>query len=180
MTRLEVIRTYLEMRSPEQLQSIDPPDPPPRIERVGCCPPSFYRYLYTEVGRAWHWTDRLRWTDAEIARHVANAAISLCLLSSEAVPAGYFELHAHEEDDSVEIVHFGLLPTFIGRGWGKFLLNAAVGAAWSAGPERVWLHTCTLDHPSALPNYLKRGFVQLRQEHYWKTVGPGPGDPSSD
>ncbi len=155
------------MRSPERLQGTDPPDPAPRIERVGGCPPSFYRYLYTEIGRAWHWTDRLAWSDAEVGRHVADPAISLWLLSWEAVPAGYFELHAHDEDGSVEIAYFGLMPTFIGRGWGKFLLNAAVAEAWSAGPARVWLHTCTLDHPSALPNYLKRGFARVREERYF-------------
>ena len=78
---------------------------------------------------------------------------------------GYFELKAHE-DDSIEIAYFGLLPEFIGRGWGKYLLTRAVQSAWQLGPRRVWLHTCTLDHPAALPNYLKRGFRPVRQETY--------------
>src|SRR5918995_1859877 len=80
-------------------------------------------------------------------------------------PTGYFELRAHQ-DDSVEIAYFGLLPDFIGRGWGKYLLTRAVQSAWQQGPRRVWLHTCTLDHPAALPNYLKRGFRPVRQEVY--------------
>jgi GNAT superfamily N-acetyltransferase len=86
-------------------------------------------------------------------------------MSWEAEPAGYFELRQHE-DGSVEIAYFGLLPNFIGRGWGKYLLTRAVDTAWSLDPKRVWLHTCTLDHPAALPNYLKRGFRRVREEVY--------------
>jgi GNAT superfamily N-acetyltransferase len=66
----------------------------------------------------------------------------------------------------VEIAYFGLLPDFIGRGWGKYLLTRAAGAAWSLNPTRIWLHTCTLDHPAALPNYIKRGFCPVREETY--------------
>jgi GNAT superfamily N-acetyltransferase len=86
-------------------------------------------------------------------------------MSWEGGPAGYFELREHD-DASVEIAYFGLLPDFIGRGWGKYLLTRAVQIAWDLGATRVWLHTCTLDHPAALPNYLKRGFRPLRTEEY--------------
>ncbi len=86
-------------------------------------------------------------------------------MSWEAAPAGYFELCEHD-DGAVEIVYFGLLPDFIGRGWGKYLLTGATQAAWGLGPSRVWLHTCTLDHPAALPNYLRRGFRAVREEWY--------------
>jgi GNAT superfamily N-acetyltransferase len=83
----------------------------------------------------------------------------------KAAPAGYFELKRHP-DQSIEIAYFGLLPEYIGRGWGKYLLTEAVRTAWSMGPQRVWLHTCTLDHPAALPNYLRRGFQPFREEVY--------------
>jgi GNAT superfamily N-acetyltransferase len=66
----------------------------------------------------------------------------------------------------VEIAYFGLLPEFMGRGWGKYLLSEAARQAWRAGATRVWLHTCTLDHPAALPNYLRRGFRPVREERY--------------
>jgi GNAT superfamily N-acetyltransferase len=91
--------------------------------------------------------------------------VSLWLLTSRAAPAGYFELRAHD-DRSVEIGYFGLLPEFLGRGWGGYLLTRAAEAAWAMKPERVWLHTCTLDHPAALPNYLRRGFRPVRKEVY--------------
>jgi hypothetical protein len=70
------------------------------------------------------------------------------------------------EDDSVEIAYFGLAPDAIGQGLGKHLLSYAVLDAWGMKPKRVWLHTCTLDHPAALPNYLARGFVPYRTETY--------------
>jgi ribosomal protein S18 acetylase RimI-like enzyme len=164
-----VTRTYLELRSPAELRPAPAPDPSPRIERMGQCTASFYRYLYAEVGRAFHWTDRLRWSDDTIRAHLATPGLSLWLLTWEATPAGYFELKPHD-DGSVEIAYFGLLPEYIGRGWGKHLLTEAARAAWSAGPSRVWLHTCTLDHPAALPNYLQRGFRPVREETYTADV----------
>jgi len=80
-------------------------------------------------------------------------------------PAGYFELERHS-DGSVEVAYFGLLPEFIGRGLGKHLLTVAVETAWSLDARRVWLHTCTLDDPAALPNYQARGFRPFKEEVY--------------
>jgi GNAT superfamily N-acetyltransferase len=164
-----VTRTYLELRAPDELRPAPPPVPAPVVQRVGECPPSFYRYLYAEVGRAFHWTDRLGWTDDTIRSHLANPGVSLWLLTWQSAPAGYFELRRHE-DTSMEVAYFGLLPEYLGRGWGKFLLTEAVREAWRSDPSRVWLHTCTLDHPAALPNYLQRGFRPVRQEQYTAEV----------
>jgi ribosomal protein S18 acetylase RimI-like enzyme len=166
---IQVTRTYLELHSAAELEPAPAPDPAPRLERLGQCPPSFYRYLYTEVGRAFHWNDRRGWDDEQIRRHLGTAGLSLWLLTWEGAPAGYFELAPHT-DGSIEIAYFGLLPDYIGRGWGKYLLTAAVRAAWDESPVRVWLHTCSLDHPAALPNYLRRGFRAVRQETYMADI----------
>ena len=165
MPSVEVVRTYLEMRSPGDLRPAREPPDAPRLERIEECPASFFRYLYAEVGRAYHWTDRLSWTDERVRAHLSEPGVSLWLLSSRAAPAGYFELRRHQ-DRSVEVAYFGLLPEFLGRGWGGYLLTLAVRSAWATAPERVWLHTCSLDHPAALPNYLKRGFRPVREEVY--------------
>jgi GNAT superfamily N-acetyltransferase len=162
---IEVMRTYLEMESPADLKPAPVPQPEPLVKRLSHCPSDLFRFLYAEVGRAFRWTDRLAWTDAQVERHLADRRTSIWLLSAGEEPAGYFELREHD-DGSVEIAYFGLLPDFIGRGWGKYLLTRATQAAWALGPSRVWLHTCTLDHPSALPNYLKRGFQTVRTEVY--------------
>jgi GNAT superfamily N-acetyltransferase len=171
MPPLQVTRTYLEMTSPEDLRMDAAPVPAPRIERLDQCPASFFRYLYAEVGRAFHWTDRLGWSDQKIMSHLSAARISLWLMPWHGAPAGYFELCRHA-DDSVEIAYFGLLPEFIGRGWGKYLLTTAAKTAWDQRPRRVWLHTCTLDHPAALPNYLSRGFRPVREETYVVDAAP--------
>jgi GNAT superfamily N-acetyltransferase len=165
MATIPVTRTYLEMTSPGDLRPSAAPSPEPRVERIEDCPLSFFRYLYREVGRAFHWTDRLGWSDERVRDYLATPGVSIWLMSFRGAPAGYFELKECE-DRSVEIAYFGLLPEAIGRGWGKYLLTRAVQAAWDTGTPRVWLHTCTLDHPAALPNYLKRGFRKFREEVY--------------
>jgi GNAT superfamily N-acetyltransferase len=162
---IQVRRTFLEMRSPADLKPAATPHPELTVERLQPCSPAMFRHLYAEVGRTFRWTDRLSWTDEQVADHLADPRTSVWLLSWQEVPAGYFELREHG-DESVEIAYFGLLPDFIGRGWGKYLLTRATGAAWGLSPARVWLHTCTLDHPAALPNYLKRGFRPVREETY--------------
>ena len=162
---MQVTRTYLEMRRPGQLVAAGEAMPDARIDRVIDCPPSFYRYLYAEVGREWHWVDRLGWDDEAIRAHLAHDSIALWVLWVGGGPAGWFELKRHE-DGSVEIAYFGVLPGFRRRGLGKELLTAAVAEAWNAGARRVWLHTCTLDDPAALPNYLARGFTPYKEETY--------------
>ena len=169
--RVEVTRTYLQLGFPGQLNATYLNDAGSRIERVGRCPASFYRYLYLQVGRFYHWIDRLPWTDAEILAHLARPEITLWVMYSEAAPAGYFELERHD-DGSIEIAYFGLLQEFLGRGLGKHLLSVAVAQAWSDGANRVWLHTCTLDDAAALPNYLKRGFEPFNKETYFTEIAP--------
>lgn len=165
MPPVQVVRTYLEMTSPEALSPAPRPDARARVERVEECPPSFFRYLYAAVGGPYHWVDRLPWTDDDVRRYLATPGVSLWVLSFAGAPAGYFELKRHD-DGSVEIAYFGLLPEFIGRGLGKYLLTEGVRQAWAERARRVWLHTCTLDGPAALPNYRARGFRPFKEEVY--------------
>jgi GNAT superfamily N-acetyltransferase len=158
-------RTYLEMRAPEDLNPAAPPADLPRIEAVRDCPAAFWRFLYTEVGRPYHWVDRLGWSDDDIRKYLGDPALSLYVMWIAGAPAGYFELR-QEAEGAVEIVYFGLLDEFTGRGLGAYMLTEAVKTAWASGASRVWLHTNTLDHPAALPNYLRRGFRVTRTEEY--------------
>jgi ribosomal protein S18 acetylase RimI-like enzyme len=160
------VRTFLEMTDRSVLTD-DASVPPPGVtlERSESCPPTLWRRLYTEVGREYHWVDRLAWSDEEIARYLSDPDLELWVLREEGEPAGYFELRRHA-DDAVEIAYFGLLPHAIGRGLGKFMLRRAVERAWDRGAVRVWLHTSSLDHSSALSNYLARGFSIWKQETY--------------
>lgn len=166
MAQIEVERTYLQLTDPGQLRPARRTDTAWRLDRVDECPASFFRYLYAEVGRAHHWVDRSGWSDAQVRARLDRPGVSLWVLSLGGAPAGYFELERHD-DGSVEIAYFGLLPEFKRRGLGKHLLTLAVEEAWRAGARRVWLHTCTLDDPAALPNYLDRGFQPFRKESYF-------------
>jgi len=167
---VKVTRTYLEMRALAELQGAGSADTRIRIERMLDCPPSVFRYLYVEVGRNYHWIDRLPWTDDDIARHLLQPEISLWLMTYDGKRAGYFELRKCE-DGSVELAYFGLLPEFLGRGLGKHLLTYATEQAWANGANRVWLHTCTLDDQAAMPNYLRRGFRPFKTEIYTIDLG---------
>ena len=158
-------RTYLEQMAAPAPASTAWPEAGWSVARASVCPASFYRYLYREVGRPWHWIDRLPWSDERIRAHVASPGIEIWLLTHDTVPAGFAELE-RATDGSVEIVYFGLLPDFIGRRAGRPFLDAIVGRAWDGGTTRVWLHTCTLDHPRALTNYLAGGFRVVREETY--------------
>lgn len=163
MPTIDVTRTYLEMTA-RPPRSADPAPAGVRLDAVQECPWHLYRYLYAEVGRAYHWTDRLPWGEAEWREWIAGPT-TVWLLSVHGAPAGFFDLR-REPDGSVEVALFGLMPEFVGQGLGKYLLTRAIEEGWATGTPRVWLHTYTLDHPSALPNYLKRGFVKVRDEVY--------------
>jgi len=163
---VEVTRTYLEMRDPSELQAARSDDPLIKIEHQRDCSVELFRWLYVEVGKNYHWIDRLPWTDEEIRKYLAQPEISVWLLTYDDDRAGYFELRKCE-DGSTEVAYFGLLPQFLGRGLGKHLLTGATEQAWADGANRVWLHTCTLDDPAALPNYLKRGFKPFKTEKYF-------------
>jgi GNAT superfamily N-acetyltransferase len=159
------VRTYLEMTDPSALDGASAPEPGAALERVENAAPSLWRSLYSEVGREYHWVDRLAWTDDEIRAYLGDPALELWVLRVGGETAGYFELRQYA-DAAVEIAYFGLLPAFVGRGFGRFLLTRAVERAWARGAARVWVHTSSLDHPSALPNYLARGFSVWKQETY--------------
>ena len=161
----QAVRTYLDMTDPSALQDACDPPVDAVLDRVEHCAPARWRHLYTEVGREYHWVDRLPWTDAEITRYLGDPALELWVLRVRDETAGYFELWRHD-DGAIEIAYFGLLPAFTGQGLGRFMLTKAVERAWALGATRVWLHTSSLDHTSALSNYLARGFSIWKQETY--------------
>ena len=171
-TPKQAVRTFLHMHEPAELDGAPPPAGDIRVTRETAPSPDLWRRLYAEVGRPYHWVDRLAMTDSEIEAYLADPALELWILRVGGAVAGYFELRAHD-DGTVEVAYFGLMPAFIGQGLGKFLLTRAVERAWERGATRVWLHTSSLDHSSALPNYLARGFSIWKQETYEVQV---PGD----
>jgi GNAT superfamily N-acetyltransferase len=162
---VEVVRTYLELRSPAQLRGVATSDPAVVFVRRDHITVDDYRRLYRAVGEQWHWNDRNAWSDERLAAHLSAPSVAVweCLVSNER--AGFFELQQCD-DGSVEIAYFGLVDRFIGRGLGKVMLTRAAEEAWANEPTRVWLHTCTLDSPHALANYKARGFEETHRETF--------------
>ncbi|HEX6116835.1 MAG TPA: GNAT family N-acetyltransferase [Solirubrobacterales bacterium] len=155
-----VTRTYLEMRSPDELRPARVPDPAPTLDLVSPPDGSLSRELYLAVGQAWWWTERQDWPVEAWERWAAGAATWVGHLAGERI--GYGELYLREPGE-LELAYFGLLPGWSGRGLGGHLLTELVRRAWKApGTSRVWLSTGSLDSEAALPGYLKRGFVPFK------------------
>jgi GNAT superfamily N-acetyltransferase len=158
---IETVVTYLEMTEPPRCASAGMPRPSLEIRHARACTVSFYRSLYDAVGGPWTWTERRLLADDELGRILADPRVEVHVLWADAVPAGYVELDRRREPD-IEIAYFGLLPAFIGQGLGRYLLDRAIARAWRAGPARLWLHTCDLDHPRARAVYEAAGFRAYR------------------
>ena len=155
--------TYLEMTSPDQRSDAPGRAEPITVQRAERPTVSFYRYLYDTVGADWDWYERRRLSDEALAAIVHDDAVEVFVLYVRGGPAGYVELD-RRVDGEVEIAYFGLVPEYIGQGLGPALLDWALERAWSYGPRRVWLHTCTLDHPGALAVYRRAGFEVYDRE----------------
>jgi GNAT superfamily N-acetyltransferase len=115
------------------------------------------RFLYQWIGAQWRWLDKLVWSEAQWREWVESPDVRTFIAWHRGAIAGYYELH--RQQDAIEIAYFGLAGQFIGRGFGGDLLTRTIESAWSWGAQRVWVHTCTLDHASALANYQARGLV---------------------
>src|SRR5246127_276651 len=121
------------------------------LMRAENCTVSFYRYLYDTVGEPWLWFERRMIGDLALAAQIRKPTIEIFVLYVRGVPAGFFELDIAAPRET-KLCYFGLIPDFIGRRLGPYLLQAAIDRAWSSRPiERLWLHTSTFDHPKALP-----------------------------
>ena len=170
---VEVTRTFLEMRDPSQLDRRPLPTADSQVVRRSPCSVHQYRELYRLVGEGWHWRDRLAWSNERLTEQLARPNVSVWELRVGNAVGGYFELEI-DEVGAVEIVYFGLASQFIGRGFGAAMLTRAVDEAFALGASRVWLHTCTLDSPHALPNYKARGFKETGHVEQYVVQLPDP------
>ena len=159
----EVSVDYLDMLSREQLRAC-PPVPGLLLMEAEVKQFALNRFLYTQVGGDWQWTDRLSWSERQWRDYAEADDLRTWVAYVEGSPAGYFELQSQAEH-AVEICIFGLARPFIGKGLGGPLLTQAIEQAWDWGQtRRVLVNTCSLDHPSALANYQARGMQLYRTE----------------
>lgn len=156
--------TYLHMTSREQFVPVETVPEGARIEPLNAPTVEEYRFYYRSVGEQIHWRDRLIMSDAELEAELQKPGTSIFVLYVNDAPAGYVELA--REGRETQIAYFGLFPEFHGRGLGKYLLSYGIARAWDDAVDRVWVHTCNLDSPHAIDNYVKRGFCAYKVHEY--------------
>lgn len=121
-------------------------------------PVAFYRYLYEQVGKAHHWELRRKLGDKEVDKIINAETTHIDVLYADGCAAGFFELDTANMPESVELAYFGICSTHTGMGVGKWFLWSAIEAAWDHDPQKILVHTNTLDHPAALRLYQRLGF----------------------
>jgi ribosomal protein S18 acetylase RimI-like enzyme len=167
--RAHIVTHHLEMTSPDELRPARASRDAYRWERVLVPSPELNHFLYRAVGGDWYWLWRIPWPRERWQAHVDRPELSTWVATVSGAPAGYAEVEAQAEG-AFEILYFGLLPAFVGRGLGGAMLTEAVRSAWALGARRVWLHTCNLDHPHALAHYQARGFRVFKVEEHDEDV----------
>jgi GNAT superfamily N-acetyltransferase len=159
--KIAAVVTYLEMRTPPALSS-SPPPPEFRVRRVLQPDLDWYRALYRAVGENWLWFSRLRLSDAELRAVIHHPQVDVFALAHDNQDIGLLEFDRRQFPD-IELAFFGVTPAWIGRGAGRALLQHCLPLAWELHPQRLWLHTCTSDHPGALRFYTQAGFVPYKR-----------------
>ena len=155
--------TYLEMTERPRLpQVIHPAGITVALLRAHRPPIAFYRFLYDTVGEPWLWYERRLLADEALEVIIHDDLVEVYVLYADGNPAGFAELDRRAAND-IELAYFGIMPGHIGQGLGRYLLRWAIDTAWAHEPKRLWVNTCTLDHPKALPLYQQMGFQPYKQ-----------------
>ena len=153
---------YVEMRAPSHRVVPVPRDGLTVLEVQAPSVP-YYRFLYDSVGKDYNWLSRRKLSDEALADLLNDPLNELHVLHVDGSPAGFAEVDRRQTED-IEMTQFGLFPEFIGQKLGTWFLQWTIDRVWSLEPKRFWLHTCSLDHPAALPTYKKAGFVAYQEE----------------
>lgn len=156
--KIAAVVTYLEMHA--KVDSRPTPATGLSLRRLGPDAAGDYLAVYRRIGERWMWFSRLAATPAEVAAVLARPQVLAFALQDGGADIGLLELE--EQGDETEIVYFGLVDAAVGAGAGRWLMNAAIALAFARPIRRLWLHTCTLDHPNAPAFYRRSGFVPYR------------------
>ena len=160
----EVQRNYLEINSIQDLNKVDEPDGDYSLNLLEPINFQLNKYFYKNIGKKHKWIDRLVWTEAQWIEYVSNKNIKTYVFKFKDDLAGFFELISHGKKKEVEIAYFGLLEEFQNKKLGSYLLSQAIQRSFNGGIDRVWVHTCSLDHKNALNNYIARGMKIFKTE----------------
>ena len=160
---ISVKRNFLELKNINELIKKNKPEDNYSIEKTK---PDFQlnKFFYKNIGQNHKWVDRLAWTESQWIDYVSNDKVQTYILKYKDDLVGFFELIFHFEKKEVEIAYFGILEEFRNRKLGSYLLSQAIKKSFSQNIDRVWVHTCSLDHKNALNNYIARGMKIFKTE----------------
>lgn len=159
--KIAAVVTHLEMTMQPALLLL--PAGPWTLRHVERPDLAWYRELYRRVGEEWLWFSRIRASDEKLAARLHHPLVETHALVDDGRDEGLLELD-FREPDTCEIGMFGVTANLVGSGAGYWLMGHALRLAWSRPIQRLWLHTCTFDHPAALPFYQRAGFRPFRRQ----------------
>ena len=160
----EVQRNYLEINSIQDLNEVvqNTED----YSLILLKPPNFQlnKFFYKNIGKKHKWIDRLVWTDIQWINYVSNKKVKTYVLKYLDDLVGFFELIIHCDQKETEIAYLGILEEYQNKKLGSYLLSEAIKNSFALHTNRVWVHTCSLDHKNALNNYISRGMNIFKTE----------------
>ena len=160
----EVKRNYLEINSLEDLNEGSKPSPDYSLTLLDPINFKLNKFFYKNIGNKHKWVDRLIWNEEQWISYVSNENVQTYVLKFKDDLAGFFELIHHQEKKEFEIAYLGILEEYHNKKLGSFLLSEAIKISFKKKIDRVWVHTCTLDHKNALNNYIARGMKIFKTE----------------
>ena len=162
--RQEIKRSYLEIKSLQDLKKVSKPSEDYSINLLDPINFQLNKFFYKNIGKNHRWVDRLAWIDNQWIDYVSDKKVKTYVLKHKNDLAGFFELIFHPKKKEVEIAYFGLLEEYQNKKLGSYLLCKAIEISFDNDINRTWVHTCTLDHKNALNNYLARGMKIFKSE----------------
>ena len=161
----EVKRNYLEINSLQDLKEGNKPSEDYSLSLIDPINFQLNKFFYKNIGKKHKWIDRLSWSEEKWINYVSSKNVNTYVLKHKDDLVGFFELILHQENKEIEIAYFGILEEYQNNKLGSYLLSEAIKESlYTKSIERVWLHTCSLDHKNALNNYLARGMKIFKTE----------------
>ena len=152
-----IVRNYLDIKSLSELKHKKKPNNKYIVKKISPEDFQLNKFFYKQIGINHQWNERLVWDDKKWIDYVSNSSVFTFVLKDNENIAGFFELVHHKDKSEVEIAYFGLLKNYMDKKLGGYMLTEAIKISFSYHANRVWVHTCSLDHKNALKNYLSRG-----------------------
>ena len=161
----EVKRSYLEINSINDLEEVPKPSNDYSINLLDPINFQLNKFFYKNIGKKHRWVDRLVWMESKWIDYVSDKKVKTYIFKHKDDLVGFFELIFHFENKEVEIAYLGLLEEYQNKKLGSYLLSEAIKKSFIKNINRVWLHTCSLDHKNALNNYISRGMKIFKNEN---------------